>query len=148
MMLSSTTYPKAYYTHSGWWSEDRRFIFLHDELDEQRAGLSTTIRVFDISDLTAPTLVGVWSGEKCCIDHNSLVSGTRLYMSTYRCGLTVLDITDATNPMEVGFFDTFPSPAANTPDFDGAWGVYPFLPSGSLLISNIGEGLFVLRESK
>ena len=33
--------------------------------------------------------------------------------------------------------------------FHGAWGVYPFLPSGTLLVSSIdgAGGLFVLRES-
>ena len=148
LMLSSTYYKDAHYTHSGWWSEDKRSVFLQDELDEMKTGRNTTIRVFDISDLTAPWVVGVWSGDKHCIDHNSFVVGKRLYMSTYRCGLTVLDITNAANPIEVGFFDTYPDPPENKADFRGSWGVYPFLPSGSLLVSNIEDGLFVLRESK
>ena len=147
-MLSSTGYTNAYYTHSGWWSEDKRFIFLQDELDEQVARVNTTMRIFDISNLAAPKHVGKWTGDKRCIDHNSFVVGTRLYMSTYRCGLTVLDVTDAKNPHEVGFFDTFISMRKNTAQFQGSWGVYPFLPSGSLLVSNIEDGLFILRESK
>ena len=153
LILGSTSYfdeqdAKKYYTHSGWWSGDKRFIFLQDEYDEKIGGLNTTMRVFDISDLTAPTLAGVWSGDKRCIDHNSYVSGSRVYMSTYRCGLIVLDITHPTSPQEVGYFDTLPSPSANTADFGGAWGVYPFLPSGSILVSNIEDGLFILRESE
>ena len=148
LMLSSTDYPNVHYTHSGWWSQDKRFIFLQDEYDEQNADLNTTMRIFDISNLAAPKYVGKWTGNKRCIDHNSFVVGTRLYMSTYRCGLTVLDVTDATNPLEVGFFDTFISMRGNTANFNGSWGVYPFLSSGSLLVSNIEDGLFVLRESK
>ena len=148
LMLSSTYYRDAHYTHSGWWSEDKRFVFLQDERDEMNTGRNTTMRVFDISDLVAPKLVGVWTGNKRCIDHNSFVLGTRLYMSTYRCGLTVLDITNPTKPQEVGFFDTHLDPPENNDKFGGSWGVYPFLPSGSLLVSDTEGGLFILRESK
>ncbi|MDQ3249980.1 MAG: SpaA isopeptide-forming pilin-related protein, partial [Chloroflexota bacterium] len=31
--------------------------------------------------------------------------------------------------------------------FNGAWGVYPFLPSGTILVSDIEGGLFILREA-
>ncbi len=33
-----------------------------------------------------------------------------------------------------------------TPDTDGTWGIYPFLPSGNLLVSDIENGLFVVRD--
>jgi hypothetical protein len=69
-------------------------------------------------------------------------------MSAYRRGLSILDITNPATPSEIAFFDTFPSPAANLPQFNGAWGVYPFLPSGTILVSNIEDGLFVLREQE
>src|SRR5690606_11821041 len=32
--LQRTVYDNFGYTHSGWWSEDRQFLFVHDELDE------------------------------------------------------------------------------------------------------------------
>ena len=54
------------------------------------------------------------------------------------------------DPEEIAFFDTLPSPVDNGPGFNGAWGVYPFLPSdpsGTLLVSNIEDGLFVLAAS-
>ncbi|MGB1298231.1 MAG: choice-of-anchor B family protein [Psychrobium sp.] len=147
--LSQTTYndvsPSAQYVHSGWWSEDKKYIFVHDEFDESRGGLNTTLRIYDISSLTNPRLAGVWKGETQAIDHNGFVRGNRYYMSNYRRGLTILDITDPTTPQEVGYFDTF---VANDSDgFDGAWGVYPFLPSGLILVSDIKGGLFVLRDN-
>ena len=43
---------------------------------------------------------------------------------------------------EIAHFDTFP--ASNALGFDGAWSVYPFLPSGNLLVSDGSNGLFVL----
>jgi len=147
MLLSSTTYADIGYAHSGWWSPDTRFVFVHDEEDEQDQQRNTTLRIFDMGDLTAPVLAGVWTGSEQSTDHNGYAVGDRYYMSAYRRGLIVLDIADPDDPEEIAFFDTLPSPVSNGPDFTGAWGVYPFLPSGTLLVSNIGEGLFVLEPS-
>lgn len=138
------TYPNAAYTHSGWWSEDKQYVLVHDEIDEQRFGLNTTINIFDISSLTTPILVGTWQGPTRAIDHNGFVRGNRYYMSNYERGLTVLDITDPSNPSEVGFFDTYP--VSNNAGFNGAWGVYPFLPSGNILVSDINSGLYILKD--
>ena len=49
---------------------------------------------------------------------------------------------------EIGSFDTYLSPSANSAGTDGAWGVYPFLPSGTLLVSDIENGMFLLRKNE
>jgi hypothetical protein len=49
---------------------------------------------------------------------------------------------------EVGSFDTYLSPTANSAGTDGAWGVYPFLTSGTLLVSDIENGLFLLKRNE
>ncbi len=133
------------YVHSGWGSEDKQFIFLHDEFDEYKGGLNSTVRVFSISDLTQPQQVGQWTGSTKAIDHNGFVRGNRYYMSNYERGLTVLDITDPTAPTEIGYFDTFTP--SNKASFNGAWGTYPFLPSGNILISDINSGLYILKDN-
>ena len=142
--LGASSYPNAEYTHSGWWSEDKQYVIVHDELDEQTHGLNTTLNIFDISSLSTPTLTGTWSGPTRAIDHNGFVRGNRYYMSNYERGLTVLDITDPSNPVEVGFFDTYP--VSNNAGFNGAWGVYPFLPSGNILVSDINSGLYIIQD--
>jgi len=146
-LLSSTPYSGSQYTHSGWYSDNKQFIYVHDELDEQRNDITTRVIVLDISDLTAPQVVNEYFGPTRAIDHNGYTLGDKYYMSNYRRGLTVLDISTPDSPSEFGFFDTFPSPADNTSSFDGAWGTYPYLPSGSLLVSDKNNGLFVLKES-
>jgi choice-of-anchor B domain-containing protein len=133
------------YVHSGWGTEDKQFILLHDEFDEQRGGLNTTVRIFSIADLNTPTQVGQWTGPTRAIDHNGFVRGNRYYMSNYERGLTILDITDPTSPIEAGFFDTYTP--SNSASFNGAWGVYPFLPSGNILVSDINSGLYVLKDN-
>ena len=142
--LSSVGYPNAEYTHSGWWSEDRKYVILHDELDEQRQGLNTTVHIFDISDLNDPTLVSTWRGPTRAIDHNGFVRGNKYYMSNYERGVTILDLSNPLAPTEIGHFDTFPS--SSNASFNGVWGVYPYLPSGIILASDIQGGLYILKD--
>jgi len=146
-LISSTGYDNASYTHSGWWTEDKMFVFIQDELDEQRWGFNTTLRTLDISDLRAPFVSNVFTGSTKAIDHNGFTVGNKYYMSNYRRGMTVFDITDPNQPSEERYFDTYPSPSANTATFAGAWGVYPFLPSGNILVTDVSYGLFILKAS-
>jgi choice-of-anchor B domain-containing protein len=132
------------YIHSGWWHENKRYVYVHDEFDEYRGGLNTTVRILDLYDLTNPTIVGNWTSNNATIDHNGFVVGNRYYMSNYERGLTILDISDPTSPVEIGYFDTFPS--SNNPSFNGAWGTYPYLPSGNILISDINSGLYIVKD--
>ena len=143
--LSTTSYPKVSYVHSGWYTEDKQVVLVHDELDEMDYGLNTTVRLFELSDFRSPALLSTWTGPTGAIDHNGFVRGNRYYMSNYTRGMTVLDISDTSNPKEIGFFDTFP--ISDNTSFNGAWGVYPYLPSGVILISDISSGLYVVRDN-
>ncbi len=143
--LSQTPYNNSGYTHSGWPSEDQQFVFVQDELDERDRGLATTLRVFSISDLTSPTPVGSWTGPTNAIDHNGFSRGNRYYMSNYTRGLTVLDISDAANPVSVGRFDTYPT--SDVTGFPGNWGVYPYLPSGNIGLSDIDSGFYMVADN-
>lgn len=142
--LSSTAYPGFGYVHSGWWSADKMFIFVQDELDELLFHHPTQLYVLDISDLTAPFISRIWTGPTPAIDHNGFVKGPHYYMSNYRRGLTILDVADANEPRQIAFFDTYP--ASDSANFSGAWGTYPYLPDGTILVSDINSGLFLLRE--
>jgi choice-of-anchor B domain-containing protein len=144
--LSATGYPEARYTHSGWPTSDQRFIMVHDELDELRIGFNTHIYTLDIGDLRTPRLVTAYLGPDSTTDHNGYAKGDRYYVSHYRRGLEIFDLADPEALREVARFDTFLSPAENVAGTDGAWGVYPFLPSGNILISDIDNGLFILRD--
>lgn len=145
--ISSTPYQGAAYTHSGWWSKDKKYIFVHDELDEKDHGANTTLRTLDISNLESPYISNVWTGPTAAIDHNGFTVGDKYYMSNYRRGVSVLDVSDPNAPKELGFFDTFPAPAENSAEFNGAWGTYPYLPSGNILVSDIEYGLYVIRDN-
>lgn len=143
-LLVSQPYTNWAFTHSGWWTEDGHYLFVHDELDERDLGLNTTVRVFDMANLRAPAQVGSWVGPNRSIDHNGYVKGNRYYFSNYSEGLTVLDITNPVVPTRVGQFDTWP--ASSETGFVGAWGVYPFFASGTIAISDINSGLYLVHN--
>ncbi|HKE92752.1 MAG TPA: choice-of-anchor B family protein, partial [Povalibacter sp.] len=143
-LLATVRYPNAGYVHSGFWTEDGRYLFVHDELDERNFGLHTTIRVFDMSNLRAPALAGTWVGPGTSIDHNGATRGNRYYVSNYSEGLLVLDITNPAVPVRVGNFDTYPASAET--GFVGAWSVYPFFESGTVAIGDINSGLYLLQN--
>jgi choice-of-anchor B domain-containing protein len=148
VQLSATTYPSNQFTHSGWPTEDQRFIVVHDELDELRiASFSTHIYTLDIANLRAPSIVTSYIGPGTTTDHNGYAKGNRYYMSHYMRGLVVFDLTDPQALVEVGNLDTFLQLASNSAGTEGAWGVYPFLPSGNILVSDIDNGLFILRDN-
>jgi choice-of-anchor B domain-containing protein len=142
--LARITYPGLAYSHQGWVDVDRQILFQNDELDEVDGNVSvTTTRVFDVSNLASPTSMGSFSTGLTTIDHNLYTRDGFVYQANYQSGMRIFDIrTDPTNPTEVGWIDTFP--ASDEFTFDGAWNVFPYFPSGTVLISDINRGLFVV----
>jgi choice-of-anchor B domain-containing protein len=147
VLLSSTTYPAATYTHSGWPSADQRFLFVHDELEEIRRGLNTQMYTMSLDNLRAPSVVTSYTGGTTTTDHNGYTKGSFYYVSHYRRGLVIFDVSNPTQLREVAHLDTFLAPAENSAGTDGAWGVYPFFPSGTVAISDITNGLLLLKPN-
>jgi hypothetical protein len=75
--------------------------------------------------------------------HNLIFKKQFLYVSYYHDGLYIYDLSDPSNPTVAGYYDTYPDSVA--PNYNGAWGVYPFLPSGNVLVSDTEYGLFVFN---
>ena len=57
--------------------------------------------------------------------------------------MRVYDISDPSNPQRAMQFNT--SSRSIQRNYEGAWGVYPHLPSGNILFSDMQEGLFVIE---
>jgi len=143
--IALATYPGMAYIHQGWLTEDQRYYYQNDELDEL-TGLAETTRtlVWDVTELDDPVLVAQHFGSTTATDHNLYIKGDRMYQANYQAGLRVLDISDPENPKEIGFFDTTPY-EGNPPTMAGAWTAYPFFESGTVIVSSTQEGLFLLR---
>jgi choice-of-anchor B domain-containing protein len=144
--ISSVNYSNIGYTHQGWLTDDQRYFIVGDETDELNMGFDTRTIVFDFIDLDNPSVRRNYTGPTSAIDHNGYVKGNEFFLANYTAGLRVINISSITNMAEVGFFDTYPS--SDAASFNGAWSVYPFFPSGNIIVSDINKGLFVIRKSQ
>ena len=145
--ISTVTYSNISYTHQGWFTEDQQYFILGDELDEVNDGFQSRTLIFDFNDLDNPTFFDTYLGVTSAIDHNGYVKGDDYYLANYTAGVRILDISDIANKSiaERAFFDTFPS--TDNAQFSGVWSVYPYFSSGKIVVSDIGSGLFILKES-
>ncbi|WP_017382213.1 LVIVD repeat-containing protein [Paenisporosarcina sp. TG-14] len=98
--------------------------------------------IYDIKDKTAPKLLSTFKTdftEKVpggSTVHDPKVQGNTLYLSHYSGGVRVVDITDASNPVETGSY---------IPSKSNIWGV--FVDRNYVLASDMGSGLKVLQKS-
>lgn len=152
--ISTATYPNTVYTHQGWFTEDQRYFLLGDEIDEINIGFNTRTIVFDFSDLDNPQLFFEYDGPTPATDHNGYVKDDIFYLANYAAGFRAIDISDIENQVmtEVGYFDIHPN--SDAAGYDGAWNVYPYFESGTILIStlnfnNVGfvPGMFLIRSN-
>ena len=144
--ISRATYPNVGYAHQGWLTDDHRYAYEDDELDEIQGFVDgTRTLIWDVSDLENPILGGQYISKNKATDHNLWLVGNTMYQSNYVSGLRVLDITDRLHPKEIGYFDTHPV-GPDEPGFEGTWGNYPFFKSGVVAVSSMSEGLFILKK--
>ena len=137
-LASFTSYPDAGYNHSGWLSDDGTIYAMQDE------NHGYDVKIMDVSDFNNITVLSTLnSGENPqSMAHNGIIKGDLLYLAYYHDGLRVFDISDPSNPIQVCNYDTY-SPASYN-SYKGAWGVYPYLPSGNIIVSDMQSGLYVL----
>ena len=130
------------FTHNTWLNDAGDVLFTTDEQSNAPVGSYDVSDPSDIKtlDLFKP-LITLNDGV---IPHNVHVWNDWIIVSYYTDGCIIIDGSNPSNLIEVGNFDTYiPS---NT-GFNGAWGAYPFLPSGLVLISDIGNGLYILEPN-
>ena len=143
--IGGASHPGVAYIHQGWLTEDHRYYYLDDELDELvGTAPKTRTYIYDVAELDDPILVGSVDGPTAATDHNLYVKGDRMYQANYQAGFRLFDISDPEAPEEIGWFDTTPY-EGDPPGFVGAWTAYPFFESGAVVVTSMYEGVFLLR---
>ncbi|MBT2663275.1 hypothetical protein [Bacillus sp. ISL-45] len=117
----------------------------HDPAFERGWGY---VRVYDIKDKSNPVLLSTFRTLNSAVQikagerqpgtytvHDPKVRGNTLYLSHYSDGIRMVDLTDPSNPVEVG---SYVSDKANV------WGV--FVDRNYILASDMGQGLKVLQK--
>lgn len=132
----------SWFTHSVWLADDGPYAFTADERQESR------IDAYDISDLSNIKRIDSYQNLKTrgtgVVPHNVIYHKGWLVISYYTDGVVILDAHRPDNLILVAQYDTN---TEYTNYYHGCWGVYPFLPSGILLASDIENGLFILQPN-
>lgn len=129
------------YNHSGWLTPDKQHYIMSDETHGMRMkmlDMQPGVNLLSTCDLIGSNV------NSFSIPHNQLIRGDKLYVSYYFDGVRVFDISDPCNMVQTAWYDTYPGDAVDG-GFAGAWGTYPLLPSGKILVSDMQTGLYVLR---
>lgn len=134
--ITQMSVPNAGYVHNIWPSDDGRLVLTTEET------VGKTVKVWDLSDADDPELVGEYLGASG-LAHNVHVKGDLAYISHYTAGLTVVDVSDPANPVEVARHDTYP--ASDSSGFAGTWGAFPYTRGGYVYASDLEGKLTVLR---
>ncbi len=144
-MVSRTAYDRVTYAHQGWLSEDHRFFIMNDELDEEQYGFTPRTLIWNVENLNDPILIGEYYNNAKGIDHNLYTHQNMVFESNYESGLRVLDMDQVSNGKlrEIAFFDTYPQ--SDDIDFAGTWSNYPYFESGTIVVSDMVNGLFILK---
>jgi choice-of-anchor B domain-containing protein len=133
--LSNTTTPSSF-THNAWPNAAATLCVTTDE----RAG--GVVKFYDITNKSSPIARGQFTPNPVSIPHNAFIVGDYCHVSWYTEGYQLIDVTDPNNPQQVASYDTWPGTSGG---FNGAWGVYPFQPSGNIYVSDITTGLYIVR---
>lgn len=156
--------------HSAWTNETGEYLY------SARETQNGDLRVYDVRNPAQPVLVRTLRAADLAINaitpHNPVVMGNKLYVAWYQAGTQVFDITDPTNPVRIGQYDTYqPEFAPNQEEslrieataepwdifcgsdsfgnalptqYGGNWAVYPFLGEDRVLLGDLAGGLFII----
>lgn len=128
-------------THNCWVSDDGKYLFTTDEI------WTGFISAFDVTDITDMKLVDqIKHGAKdSTIAHNTYYYDGYLVTAHYSEGATIHDAHRPENLVEVAHYDT--SPFGPDGALEGAWGIFPYFNSGTIIVSDIQQGLIVLQPN-
>lgn len=130
------------YNHSGWLTDDGKHYVMADENHSLKLKM---VNVEDKEDLFVESIFGVEADDSLDIAHNQMIIGDYLYVSYYSDGMIVYNIANIDSIYVAGQFST--TEESRTDSYRGNWGVYCYLPSNKILLSDMQEGFYVLNAT-
>ena len=129
--------------HNIAFTNNRNYAFVTNEIGTALA--PGNLKIWDVSDLEDITLVNIYNPYPfvSSVAHNVEIYNNYAFVAYYSAGLKVLNISNPANPVETGWYDTYPDD--NSFNYVGCWGIYYFPASGKIIASDRKRGLFVLR---
>jgi len=133
------------FTHNTWLSQNSKYCFTTDENNDSYLGafdVSTIGNIFETDRIQSNP------GSNSVVHNTHIiqkVGGEFAVTSWYKDGFTIVDVTRPHNMVQVGNYDT--APTASGSGMSNCWGVYPYLPSGTVVVSDITNDLFVFSPT-
>jgi choice-of-anchor B domain-containing protein len=121
--------------HSGDVTADEHYLYICDELIKHPGA---DITIWDIANPATPVKVGEVADADATV-HNVYIVGDRAYASYYSAGFKVFDVSDPTQPVLAGQYDTSRRTGEG---FVGAIGCFAHSPDGNIYVCDIENGLF------
>ncbi|MCJ8292238.1 MAG: choice-of-anchor B family protein [Crocinitomicaceae bacterium] len=129
-------YQEQGYNHQGWLSPDGSKYVFADETNGKKLKLC----LVDNNLLTIESYFGTNFLENS-VPHNIVLSNEFAYVAYYNEGIRIYDMRELP-PVEIAHYDTHPQEEGLF-TMRGAWGIYPELPSGRIIVSDRMNGLFL-----
>ena len=141
LLGSLTSYPDAGYNHSGYLNDEGTIYIMQDE------NHGYDLKILDVSDLSNITVLSTFNSgvDPNSMAHNGIIKGNLVYVAYYHDGLRVFDFSDPSSPFQTWEYDTY-APTSHA-SYKGAWGVFPLLPSGNIIVSDMQTGLYIIELS-
>jgi choice-of-anchor B domain-containing protein len=130
------------FTHNTWLSDNHKTVFT---TDENAGSYLAAYDITDVNNIKFLDRIRSVAGANAIV-HNTYILNDYAVTSWYTEGVTIVDAHRPQNLIQVGQFDTYDGTGTTSVGavFTGAWGVYPYLPSGTMLTNNINDGLRTL----
>jgi choice-of-anchor B domain-containing protein len=142
--LSRTFYKRYNNPWHATFTSDHRFVLLSDSHDEYNPGFRTRTFLFDVSSLIAPRQFATYDGPTRGRDLHIEVRGRYAFLANASAGLRILDLRQIARGRlrEVGSFDV--EPGNDSANWFGAVSL-DVLPSGTVILGSLSQGLYVLK---
>ncbi len=145
---SLTNYPGSGYNHASALTPDGKTLVMLDEVP-----VSLPIKVLDVTNLSNIQVTSVVNQFTATTPHNPfMVSNQYCFVSAYQDGTQLWDISNPSAPVLAGYFDTYPAAGGNnnnwptgSANYNGQWGLYPYLPSKNIFALDRQNGAFVIN---
>jgi hypothetical protein len=137
-------------THTALPSADGKLLIVAEERPDGN------VKIFDISNINSPNdpdnpiLLSTINRTSAAIDatspHHPHLHGNLLFLPWYEAGLQVFNISNPSNPVHVGSFDTYPGTSPSN-SYAGDWGVDLSMGLNRVFLSDRNRGLIVVDAS-
>lgn len=135
--LSTTTTPGAF-THNTWVTDDDKLCVT---TDENSTGF---LKAYDISSPSVPVALASYVVPGAIV-HNAFGIGRTVFLAHYSDGFRMVDVGNAATAIKtLAYYDT----SSASSGFAGAWGCHPYTDSGIVYVSDIQNGLYVIRVDR